>query len=231
MRTEMRWGRWFRPSKAPRHPGNSAPSWTESIRQACFTALSEVCRNEIETVRDAVERDANINQLPADILLLGGDDLLVALPADRALDFTMRITDLFEHLTRERIAELQNSEVREFFHAQLGRDKGFTISCGVAIVKSTYPFYLARDLAEQLMNNAKRAAPGLDGTNPVPARIDFHVVTGANSHVLDQVRRDDYRVDTRAVRTLRPLTRDQLKALQASVRKLRQVPIPSQQAA
>ena len=198
----------------------------ESIRQACFTALSEVCRNEIETVREAVERNADVNPLPADILLLGGDDLLVALPADRALDFTMRITDLFEHLTRERIAELQDSEVREFFHAQLGRDKGFTISCGVAIVKSTYPFYLARDLAEQLMNNAKRAAPGLDGTNPEPARIDFHVVTGANSHVMDQVRRDDYRVDTPAVRTLRPLTRDQLKALQVSVRKLRQVRFP-----
>lgn len=46
-------------------------------------------------------------------------------------------------------------------------------------------------------------------------------MTGANSHVLDQVHRDDYRVDTCAVRTLRPLNREQLKALQASVRKLR----------
>ena len=198
----------------------------ESIRQACFTALSEVCRNEIESVREAVKRDSDVNPLPADILLLGGDDLLVALPADRALDFTMRIADLFEHFTRERVAKLQDPEVREFFHAQLGSDTGFTISCGVAVVKSTYPFYLARDLAEQLMDNAKQAGSRLDGTNPDSARIDFHVVTGANSHVLDQVRRDDYRVDTRAARTLRPLSRDQLKALQVSVQKLRQVRFP-----
>ena len=198
----------------------------ESIRQACFTALSEVCRDEIENVREAVKLNLDVGSLPADILLLGGDDLLVALPADRTLDFTMRIMDLFEHFTRDRIAELQDPEVREFFHVQLGRNTGFTISCGVAIVKSTYPFYLARDLAEQLMNNAKKAVPRLDGTNPDPARVDFHVVTGANSHVLDQVRRDDYRVDTCAARTLRPLNRDQLKALQASVRKLRQVRFP-----
>ena len=197
-----------------------------SIRQACFTALSEICRNEIETVRAAVEQDSDANPLPADILLLGGDDLLVALPADRALDFTMRITDLFEHFTRKRVAELQDPEIQGFFHAQLGQDTGFTISCGVAVVKSTYPFYLARDLAEQLMNNAKRAAPRLDGANPDPARIDFHVVTGANSHALDQVRREDYRVDTRAVRTLRPLNREQLKALRDSVQKLRKVRFP-----
>ncbi len=198
----------------------------ESIRQACFTALSEACRKEIETVREAVERDSDVNPLPADILLLGGDDLLVALPADRTLDFTIQITDLFEHFTCERVAELQDPGVREFFHAQLGQDRGFTISCGVAVVKSTYPFYLAQDLAEQLMNNAKRAAPRLDGANPDPARIDFHVVTGANSHVLEQVRRDDYRVNTRAVRTLRPLNRDQLKALRDSVQKLRKVRFP-----
>ena len=197
-----------------------------SIRQACFTALSEVCRHEIEAVREAVERNADVNPLPADILLLGGDDLLVALPADRALDFTMRITDLFELFTRERIAELQDTEVREFFHAQLGRDTGFTISCGVAIVKSTYPFYLARDLAEQLMNNAKRAVIGQNVADADPARIDFHVVTGANSHTLDQVRRVDYRVDSHAVRTLRPLTRDQLQNLKASVQMLRKVRFP-----
>jgi len=198
----------------------------ESIRQACFTALSEVCRDEIENVREAVELNLDVSPLPTDILLLGGDDLLVALPADRALDFTIRIMDLFEHFTCERVAELQDSEVREFFHAQLGQNTGFTISCGVAIVKSTYPFYLARDLAEQLMNNAKRTAPRLDGTNPDPARIDFHVVTGANNHVLDQVRRDDYQVDTHAVRTLRPLNRDQLKVLRDSVQKLRRVRFP-----
>ena len=198
----------------------------ESIRQACFTALSEVCRNEIESVREAVERDSDVNPLPADILLLGGDDLLVALPADRALDFTMRITDLFEHFTRERVAKLQDPEVQRFFHARLGQDTGFTISCGVAIVKSTYPFYLARDLAEQLMDNAKQAASGQDQADSDPARIDFHVVTGANSHVLAQVRRDDYRVTTRAIRTLRPLNRDQMKALRDSVQKLRKVRFP-----
>ena len=41
--------------------------------------------------------------LAADILLLGGDDLLVALPAHRALDFALQVTKVFEHLTQEKI--------------------------------------------------------------------------------------------------------------------------------
>ena len=194
-----------------------------SIREACFSALGHVIGAEIECVRHSIESD-RLPLLPADILLLGGDDLLVAVPADRALDFARHVTEEFERLTRQKIRSVGDTEVRRFFEERLG-DRGFTISCGVAIARGTYPFYLSLDLAEALLKNAKRdsrvvTAPTTSTQDS--ARIDFHIVAGANSHALDQVRRRTFRVTTDAIRTLRPLDRSQLRALRVAVQELRQ---------
>lgn len=199
----------------------------DSIREACFTALSKISQPEIDEVRKSLEQDRHFKPLAADILLLGGDDLLVALPAHRALGFALQVTEVFERLTQEKIAALQDNTVAwQFFRDQLG-DRGFTISCGVAIAKSNYPFYLSLDLAEQLLRNAKRQ----NVHNPQPdaqgaSRIDFHIVAGANSHALKQVREDTYQILTDAPRTLRPLSCSQLEALYTSVQELRNVGFP-----
>ena len=194
----------------------------KSIREACFMALNQVCESEVDDVQTALKNQQGFQSLPADILLLGGDDLLVALPADRALDFALKATETFEKLTREKIDALENKKVKEFFSKRLG-DQGFTISCGVAIAKSNYPFYLLLDLAGDLLKNAKRkdshySHPEEHGIS----RIDFHVVAGANSHALAQVREETYLAKTGAPdpRTLRPLSCPQLKQLRESIEKL-----------
>ena len=199
----------------------------ESIREACFTGLGGILNEEVDDVRvKAAEQDDAFNPLPADILLLGGDDLLVAVPADRALEFALQVTGEFERLTREKIAGLQDGDVRRFFTDRLG-DRGFTISCGVAIARSTHPFYLSLDLAGQLLKNAKRHdGRGAPSDADDPARIDFHVVAGANSHALERVRADTHRISTDAPRTLRPLACSDLVSLRAGVRQLRQSAFP-----
>ena len=90
----------------------------ESIREACFSTLNQVLKPEIDKVRATLEQLGYPEPLPADILLLGGDDLLVAMPADRALDFALRVTNAFEHLTKEKIADLPDAE-RHFFATDL----------------------------------------------------------------------------------------------------------------
>lgn len=197
----------------------------ESIREACFSSLNEVLKSKINKVREAFEQQVLPEPLPADLLLLGGDDLLVAVPADRALDFALRVTNAFERLTKAKIADLPDAEI-QFFRDRVG-DQGFTISCGVAVARSNYPFYLALDLAEQLLKNAKRKDSYIEqDTEQAPARIDFHVVTGSNSYALEQVRRDTYHVLTKARRTLRPLSCSQLETLRTSIEELRTVQFP-----
>ena len=198
----------------------------ESIREACYSSLYHISRNEVERVRLGGGGDSQSRSLPADILLLGGDDLLVAVPADRALDFALNVTGEFERLTREKFATLQDEDTRRFF-GDLLVDRGVTISCGVAIVKATYPFYLSLDLAEQLLKNAKRL-PGASSKADLhdPTRIDFHVVAAANSSALHEVREQDYHTSTDASRTLRPLSRSQLQLLRDSARELGRAGLP-----
>ena len=199
----------------------------KSIQEACFAALSEIFELEIGKVWEIYQQQSRFEQLAADILLLGGDDLLVALPADRALDFALKVSNQFEDLTKSRIAALQDVETRQFFHDKL-EGQGFTISCGVAIAKSNYPFYLALDLAEQLLKNAKRKhSRALESETQNQTRVDFHVVAGANSYALGQVREDTYQVSANAQRTLRPLSCPELEALRSSVQKLNKGGFPS----
>ena len=58
------------------------------------------------------------------------------------------------------------------------------------------------------------------------ARVDFHVVAGANNYALGQVREDDYLTDSEACRTLRPLSRSELETLRESVQLLQKVKFP-----
>ncbi|NLX99915.1 MAG: hypothetical protein GXY83_27775 [Rhodopirellula sp.] len=198
-----------------------------SIRNACFHALEAVLKSEVDAIRRSVASGLRPKPVPADILLLGGDDLMVVLPADRALSFALTISEHFERLTQEAIAK-QSGACRKFFQDRL-KDRGLTISCGVAVGRANYPFYLLLNLAEELLQNAKRAghaARQKEDLYAMPSFLDFHVVAGAASHELKHVREDDYFTETKQSRTLRPLSHGQLLALQQAVAQLRSVRFP-----
>ncbi len=55
----------------------------ESVRKACYRALQHVCKRDITEAQDAIRAGKSPRYIPADILLLGGDDLVVILPSDR----------------------------------------------------------------------------------------------------------------------------------------------------
>lgn len=198
-----------------------------SIRTACFQALDVVLPSEIAETRKRASEETRPNRLPADILMLGGDDLMVLLPADRALRFASEIAERFERLTHEAIAR-ETSHVRQFFEERL-RGRGLTVSCGVAVSRANYPFYLLLDLAEQLLRSAKDA--GWNARPPgqsyvTPAFIDFHIVSGAASHNLKYLRREDYQAGSSSMRTLRPYSSQQLRDLRRGVAALRQASFP-----
>jgi hypothetical protein len=196
----------------------------DSIREACYHALTQVCAPEIAAIR---EEQSN-GPLPADILLLGGDDLLVLLPADLALDFAMLVTEEFESQTRQRIAALPEGSARRFFQER--QVERMTISCGVALATASYPFYLLLDLAEELLRNAKKAGSRDPSTGKyyAPATIDFHLVVGPQGADLATVREIDYLVGVRDnwTRTLRPYSVEKLKKLKEGAQRIQSVRTP-----
>lgn len=196
----------------------------DSIREACYRALTQVFGPEIAAIRE----QASNGPLPADILLLGGDDLLVLLPADLALEFALTVTKQFESVTQERIAELPQGSARRFFQDR--QVERMTISCGVAFATATYPFYLLLDLAEELLRSAKKAGSRDPKVGPyyAPAYIDFHLIVGPQGADLGAVREIDYLVgvSNNRQRTLRPYSADQLVKLKDGARLLQEARIP-----
>lgn len=75
----------------------------------------------------------------------GGDDLLVLGPWDRVLAFSLKL--------------------RKEFQAYCCRNPDITLSAGIAIVKPRLPIYGAVEMAEELLENAKKS-PSVKGEEP-----------------------------------------------------------------
>ncbi len=116
-----------------------------------YKALSQAIKDA--TTRALVEATDTIlfdddTTLPAIPHILGGDDLLVTLPADRAWEFITKFLDVMEE-------ELNRLDL-------LPETKRPTVSAGVLFCKAEYPFGDQVEMAESLLRKAKRHVNGAD---------------------------------------------------------------------
>ncbi|MDA3895150.1 MAG: hypothetical protein PF482_03260 [Desulfobacteraceae bacterium] len=147
-----------------------------SLRDACFESIEETFFKDMKNPTSI---------LPAEILLLGGDDLLVYLTAESAFSFAIKIAKKFNMETAKIFSE------SPFFSEMLG-GKGLTISLGIAYGKSHTPFSTLLDQAEELLHLAKKK--GSQNADPesyyVPAYIDYHLSTNFNQISVKESRND-----------------------------------------
>lgn len=146
----------------------------QSLRTACHQAICEHCL------------DTNAKHIPALILMLGGDDLLVYTTADRAIPLSLSIARKFEDLTRQAMAESQ----REFFARNV--TQGLTISLGIAFGKHHTPFSLLLGQAEELLQAAKTKGSQDQrcSTFYAPTYLDCHFTTQFNQIRVADSRRE-----------------------------------------
>lgn len=160
----------------------------EAVRESCYEALYKHC----VILKDGRPIDGKI---PADILLLGGDDLIVYLTADKALPFAIDASKLFEEKTRQKLCE-ENKD--DFFSKKLD-GKGITLSMGIAYAKSHTPISIMVEQAEELLKSAKKKGTSLSSTeNYTPACIDFHMSSHFNQMSVSDCRREHLTQRTRS---------------------------------
>lgn len=136
-----------------------------AIRDACYEAMSLHCCPPRE------------GKIAADILLLGGDDLIVYVAADIAMAFAIDVAQLFEKTVK---GILLSSKEREFFRKTLG-DKGLSLSIGIAYGRSHTPISIMIAQAEELLKSAKKKGASLSETGTyIPSCIDFHFTSHFN---------------------------------------------------
>ncbi len=105
--------------------------------------------------------------LPVLPLIMGGDDLFALVPAPWALDIARRLCEAFQ---REMTA----------FAQKQGLELDITMTAAVVICKANYPYYLAHQIGERRLADAKRMVKALVAqTGTHLSAVDFEVVLGS----------------------------------------------------
>lgn len=124
----------------------------QSTIDAAKSAAGIVFKNAIKNGTD----------LPFRPVVLGGDDLTVIIRGSLAMTFIQNYLEAFEKFTKENFMAL----AREYNNLE----NGLTACAGIAYVKSSFPYYYAYNLAEELCAAAKK------DSNREKSCIMFHKV-------------------------------------------------------
>ena len=122
-----------------------------TAKQHASKAVSDATRVALLAATEVVlRREEQPLRVPVIPHVVGGDDLLVSVVADRAWAFVTAYLGRFEH-------ELRGAAVLAPY-----LDHGFApgASAGVVFAHATFPFRRAVELAEELLRSAKRAHAG-----------------------------------------------------------------------
>ncbi|BDD02064.1 Cas10/Cmr2 second palm domain-containing protein [Persicobacter psychrovividus] len=87
-------------------------------------------------------------------IILGGDDLTLAMSTEHSLEFVKWYSRFFEEETKAEFKQIpcENPAVRKIL------DQGLTVCAGIAFIKKKYPMHYGLHLAEGLCKEAKKVA-------------------------------------------------------------------------
>ncbi len=184
--------------------------FADRIDNAIYDAVCAAIVKHLR-IEDHLKPAARIDHpiLPFDILLLGGDDVVMVVPASVALDVALTIA-------------------REFRQFASKGDEVHTLSAGVVLAPVKYPFGLLHSTVESTLKFAKKksAEARAKDRQDDDTRINFMVVTGGSDRdfnsVYDTVYHKKYDEPKAAKKefyaTLRPYAPDDLELLLNAIR-------------
>ena len=185
----------------------------EVVDNAVYTAMSAAIAAHLPVVKGDGDTPW---MFKFDVLMIGGDDIMVVTPADVALDVALTLAETFHK-------ETKTNDIRP-------KKEGCSLSIGIVLAPVKYPFGLLQDLADSTLKFAKKAA-AKDPPKTVygDTVINFMTVTGNNSlnfnKVYDSLHEKHGRADGRDTAfyaTLRPYSVEELTELLQMIREGKQ---------
>ncbi len=171
---------------------------------------------------------------PFDLLLVGGDDIVMVTDATKAVDVACALSQQFRVLANDpqTFAKYTNNKQHIERIRDLLQEDMMSLSVGVVLAPVKYPFGLLQDMAESALKFAKKSAHDdrtklkseeerkqFDGS-----RINFFVVAGGSKPDFKDIYKDLYYKRTgedtslEFHATLRPYTPEELQTLLDAIR-------------
>lgn len=149
-------GSWVESSKNLRDFRNKSDKLRRTMRESVFFALASNLQIKRISRQDP---DEEVDIHPFEIITIGGDEALLVVPADKALDVALALGQTFE----------KKPAGNESIPWKL------TLSVGLVIADSHNPVHFLFSLAESLLKNAKRRVLELssNGDSSAEGTIDF----------------------------------------------------------
>ena len=180
---------------------------SRAVEDSLIEALTESITGPLR-----VEETAKI--LPFDVLLLGGDDLVIATTTDRAFGVAKTLVNSFHNSATKRLG--QNTSV----------------SIGISIAHSHYPLHTLLELAEGALRHAKRERYFRLRKNPeseLHGLISYILVGNASHSDFESYEREELyqqaiNKQSAVRRTFRPFTPDELQQMLEITREASMLP-------
>lgn len=144
---------------------------TRDQAQGLSKKLDEVLRQALAEPIRRFMRNAGARRvshlMPALPLIMGGDDLFALVPAPWALDIARCLCTTFQR------------EMTKFAQGQ-GIQHEITMTAAVVFCKANYPYYLAHQIGERRLSEAKRVVKALAADEGLHlSAVDFEIVLGS----------------------------------------------------
>jgi len=178
--------------------------FAKEVDDAVHRAMCQAIKDHLPVVeRPSGKQDETIRFFPFDILMIGGDDIMLVTDAAKAMDVALTIAREFRGLTNNK----------------------YTLSVGVILAPIKYPFGLLLDMAETTLKFAKKAGADArikakrEGVKEFDdTRINFLTVAGSSRNNFNAVYNSVYHAkdkdkNTEFFASLRPYDPDKLAFL------------------
>jgi len=172
----------------------------EEMRSTSRAIEDSLIEALVESIAGPLRVGGTEKILPFDVLLLGGDDLVIATTADRVFGVAQTLVNSFH----------------SYATGRLGRNT--SISIGISVAHSHYPLHTLLELAEGALRHAKRERFYRLRKNPereLPGLISYILVGNASHSDFESYEREELyqqAANRQAAvrRTFRPFTPDEL---------------------
>lgn len=214
----------------------------QATEQSVYKALAQHLKpHQLKNLTDPDNENRNGCWIhPFEILAIGGDDVMLIVPADRALDIAKTIGEEFENILLQTGGYRLDNNRPSYSAHRYSPEKAIPSQCklsmsaGVLIIAEDTPIYYAQNLTNQLLKSAKKTGKKLKkDAGYFGGTIDFLVMKSVTmiSSNIESFRDEGLTLDRGAKLKLyaAPYTLHEIGGLLESVKVLKKAEFPKSQ--